>query len=94
MTAAPIGEHDEQREKEGDARDHQGDDLWPLRGVCCPGLEFLGRADLSRREVTGGVEDCEGGGHEREDNEGAGTVNAAEDDFAQADFKFNCLEMG
>lgn len=66
----------------------------PLRGVCCPGFEFLGRAELAGGKVAGGVEDSEGGGYKGEDDEGTGAVDAAENDLAEADFEFNGLVMG
>lgn len=41
--------------------------------------------------MFGGVEDCKGGGDEGEDDETAGAVDAAEEDFGEAYFQLDGL---
>lgn len=43
--------------------------------------------------MFGGVEDCEGGGDEREDDETAGAVDAAEEDLGEAYFQLDGLSI-
>lgn len=88
MSSAAVGEEDDDTGHNGDAGHGEDKLLRPSVGLFGPG-----RHGAVVGEGPGGVEDGEGSGEHRQDNEGAAEVNTTESHLGQPDSRLYFLQV-